>query len=316
MHLRNSFVKMVCGLIIAMGFLAACQPKSKKPANKNTLENKVLAKIGDQIITLKDFKEALQLQPHQFRSRYTTIERKKQFLRTLIQFEVLVLEAKKQGLDKLKEVRDARKQAMVKALLSRVVQRIQPTKVSDKELKLFYKQNYRKYNRPERRRVSHIFWSMPTGSKPEAWKKKKVTIEGVYNNIKNTNQKPRGFVDMVKAHSEDETTKAGGGDLGYGIATQKGGKWEPKFSAAVFALKKVGDLSGIVKTSRGYHVIRLEEIVPPLTQTFSQVRSLLEHRMLEKKREKVYTTYLKNLRKRHKVSVDHKRLKEITKNLK
>ncbi len=61
------------------------------------------------------------------------------------------------------------------------------------------------------------------------------------------------FAELARKYSKDEDTKENGGDLGWFPK----GEWEPAFDAVAFSLK-VGEISDIVRTSRGYHIIKVE----------------------------------------------------------
>ncbi len=79
------------------------------------------------------------------------------------------------------------------------------------------------------------------------------------------------FAALAQASSDDPGSASRGGDLGF--ITR--GKTVPAFEAAAFALKQPGDLSDVVKTDFGFHVIRLEERKPAERQSFESVREEL-----------------------------------------
>jgi peptidyl-prolyl cis-trans isomerase C len=76
------------------------------------------------------------------------------------------------------------------------------------------------------------------------------------------------FAALAQANSDDPGSASRGGDLGF----VGRGKMVPAFEQAAFALKQPGDLSDVVKTDFGYHVIRLEERKPAALQPFDAVR--------------------------------------------
>ena len=76
------------------------------------------------------------------------------------------------------------------------------------------------------------------------------------------------FAALAQANSDDPGSASRGGDLGLFAR----GKMVPAFEQAAFALKQPGDLSDVVKTDFGYHVIRLEERKPAARQPFEAVR--------------------------------------------
>ena len=76
-----------------------------------------LAKIDDVVITLGEFQERINRQSPYIRARYTSLEQKKEFLDSLVRFEVLAKEAYKRGLDKDPEVVRTMKQVMIQKLM-------------------------------------------------------------------------------------------------------------------------------------------------------------------------------------------------------
>jgi peptidyl-prolyl cis-trans isomerase C len=84
-------------------------------------------------------------------------------------------------------------------------------------------------------------------------------------------QKGADFAELAKTHSKDPGSAGRGGDLGI---VGKGRMVAP-FEEAAFALKSAGELSGIVETGFGYHIIKLEERMPETAAAFEEVRDLL-----------------------------------------
>lgn len=76
------------------------------------------------------------------------------------------------------------------------------------------------------------------------------------------------FEQLAREHSNDPGSAAKGGDLGF-FST---GKMVPAFEQAAFALKKIGDLSPVVQTSFGFHIIRLEGRKPVVVKPFDEVK--------------------------------------------
>jgi len=100
------------------------------------------------------------------------------------------------------------------------------------------------------------------------------------------------FITLAKQHSISPS-KAQGGDLGY-IDRERVGK---AFGKAAFSLKRPGELSDIVKTTFGYHIIRLEDRQGPRQRTFSEVQEEIRKFLREKKRKEILTVHLEELRK-------------------
>jgi len=115
-----------------------------------------------------------------------------------------------------------------------------------------------KFTTPEEVRVSHILIHA-----------KACDAEARAREILAVARKPGAdFAALAKEKSDDPASAVKGGDLGFFGR----GKMAPAFESAAFALKQPGDLSEVVKTEFGYHVIRLEERRPASRQPFETVR--------------------------------------------
>ena len=135
--------------------------------------------------------------------------------------------------------------------------------VTEEGLKKYYEDTAAARNAvPERRKAAHIL--IETGGDDAAARKKAEAILA-------RARAGEDFAKLAQDNSDDPGSKAAGGDLG----------WAPKeayvqpFSEALFAMKK-GEISGLVKTQFGYHIIRLEDIEEPRVRSFDEVRAELE----------------------------------------
>jgi len=133
--------------------------------------------------------------------------------------------------------------------------------ISEDAARKYYEENAGKYNTPEQRRARHILFRVATGTGSEERNAKKTEAEKVLVQIKSGGD----FAQLARQFSED-ATKSNGGDLGFFSR----GKMVQPFDDTVFSMKK-GDVSDVVETPFGFHIIKLEEIVPGKTQSFDEV---------------------------------------------
>ena len=107
------------------------------------------------------------------------------------------------------------------------------------------------------------------------------------------------FAELARAHSEDAGTSSRGGDLGFFTRNTH----TAKFDDAVFALKP-GEISDIVETEYGYHIIKLIERSPARTRAFDEVRDQIKEQILARKRAQTLTTWLERRRGEAAVHID------------
>jgi peptidyl-prolyl cis-trans isomerase D len=137
--------------------------------------------------------------------------------------------------------------------------------VKDADIQAFYEQQAARYAVPEERRASHILIAArkeaSEGDKAAAKKK----AEDVLAQVR---AKPADFAKLAKAHSDDPGSAQRGGDLGF-FARDKMVK---PFSDAAFSLKK-GEISALVQSDFGYHIIKLTDVKAETTRKLSEVKN-------------------------------------------
>lgn len=139
--------------------------------------------------------------------------------------------------------------------------------VKDEDITSFYEQNKNNYGQPERRRASHIMIELPAGASEEARKAARAKAESL---AKQAAAEPDKFADLARAESQDAGSAGNGGDLGWMGATTLGGPLAP-LSKAIFGLSK-GQVSGVVESPAGLHIIKLTDLQPAAIKPLAEVR--------------------------------------------
>jgi len=125
--------------------------------------------------------------------------------------------------------------------------------VSENEVKAFYKTNADKYQNQQQREASHILIAASKNAAPAEKAKAKAKAEDVLGQIK---KNPKQFEELATKYSQDPESAKKGGDLG---AFGRGMMVKP-FDDAVFSMK-VNEISGIVESDFGYHIIKLTKVI-------------------------------------------------------
>lgn len=138
-------------------------------------------------------------------------------------------------------------------------------KVSDEAIQKFYDDNKDRFVEPEQVKASHLLILLPEGAKPEdeAYKKAKAKAEELQKKAAGGED----FAQLCKDNSEDPGSKDQGGELGF---FSKDRMVEP-FATAAFALK-VEQISDVVETRFGFHIIKLLERKDPVAHPFADVK--------------------------------------------
>src|SRR5262249_7905072 len=168
-----------------------------------------------------------------------------------------------QGLTQATLAQTANEQITVqKYVETKVMANAQPT--TDAAMKSFYDQNLEKMKQPERRHLRHILVKVEKSTSPADKEKAKSKAENVLVQIK----KGGDFAKLAKENSDDPGSKDQGGDLNW---IQKG-QTVPPFEAAAWALKAKNDLSPVVESPFGYHIIQLLDTQEARTMPYEEVR--------------------------------------------
>ena len=125
--------------------------------------------------------------------------------------------------------------------------------VTEEEIKSFYKANADKYQNQQQREASHILIAASKNAPPVEKAKAKAKAEDVLNQIR---KNPKQFEELAKKYSQDPESAKKGGDLG---SFGRGMMVKP-FDDAVFSMK-VNEISNIVESDFGYHIIKLTKII-------------------------------------------------------
>ena len=222
-------------------------------------------------ITAADLQADLQRVPPEVRPQLLARPEAMQRLVTnLYTRRALAERAQEQGLDKRPEIAAAlalaRDKVLSDALLAQVVDKGN-TPPDDKALalaKTMYQAHPEDYQNPEQVRVRHILIA-PTKDKDDAAAAKEAA--DLLAKLKSG----ADFAALAKEFSADPGSAEKGGDLGFFAP----GRMVPEFNEAAFALKNPGDLSGVVKTKYGYHILQLEARKPAGPQSFDEVKDTL-----------------------------------------
>ncbi len=173
-------------------------------------------------------------------------------------------------------VEDLKSQIELQLLTKKLLVKDKNLQVTELEIKEYFDKNKDKMATPEQIRVSHIL----VGTEQEA---KDLLI---------ALQARADFKLLAKAKSMDNLNKEKGGEIGFFSK----GNLVPEFEQVAFGLKKAGDISDIVKTQFGYHVIRLEERKPSQSAEFTQqIQDKIEELLLQQKLSQEIPNWLQEL---------------------
>ncbi|MBT1070653.1 peptidylprolyl isomerase [Pelotalea chapellei] len=172
--------------------------------------------------------------------------------------------------------------------------------VSETEAREFYEANRIKYAEEDAFRARHIFFKATEKASSEEIKRSMTTALMVLAEAKNG----KDFAELAKTYSEDPAARKDGGELG----RFRKGDMQPELEQAVISLKP-GDISELVYTPAGFHIIKLEERISGKMKPFESVKGEIEESLYRKKSEERFSQWAKDLRA--KATIDIRDLKGL-----
>ncbi len=145
--------------------------------------------------------------------------------------------------------------------------------IKPEEVKDFYDKNQARYDEPEQIRASHILIRVPPGASPEVKAEKKKIADDVAKKAKKGD-----FAALAKEFGEDPT-KDRGGDLGFFTK----GRMVKAFDDAAWKLKN-GQVSGVVETQFGFHIIKKTDHKPARKKPYAEVKEQIERSLEARQR--------------------------------
>ena len=153
--------------------------------------------------------------------------------------------------------------------------------VNEAELKTYYEQNAARLSGKEERRASHILIAVPASAADAERQKAKAKAAELLALLRKT---PDAFADVARKNSQDPGSAPNGGDLDF---FSRDAMVKP-FSDAAFAMKK-GDISDVVESEFGYHIIRLTEIRSPKQRSYQEMKPELEADIKKQQAQKKFS---------------------------
>jgi len=172
--------------------------------------------------------------------------------------------------------------------------------VGETEMRDYYEANRAKYSEEETFRARNIFFRTNEKAAAEDIKRTMTTALMVLAEAKSG----KDFAELARTYSEDPAARKDGGDLG----TFKKGDMMPELETAIVGMK-TGEVSELVYTTSGFHIIKLEERVSGKMKPYENVKSAIEDLLYRKKSEERFSQWAKDLRS--KASIEMKDLAGI-----
>ncbi|HXX58944.1 MAG TPA: peptidylprolyl isomerase [Thermodesulfovibrionales bacterium] len=229
-------------------------------------EDPVLGKAGGYTITKSDLDRLISYYPPDKQKHLRENPQQKiTLVKRMLEVKMIADIARKEGFDKRPDVKE-QLEFMVDDYLTREYLAKVVTKdvtVTDEDITQYYAVNKDKFPSPEQVRARHILIKVPSHATNEEKEKARQLATDILERI----NKGEDFAKLAEEFSQDSVSKAKGGDLGYFPK----GKMLKAFEDVAFSLNP-GQVSGIVQTKFGYHIIKVEDHKKAGTKHLDEVR--------------------------------------------
>ena len=150
----------------------------------------------------------------------------------------------------------------------------------EQDIKTYYEQNLQRLSVQEQRRASHILINAAKDAPAAEREKARTKADGLLADVR---KDPKSFAQLARKNSDDPGSASNGGDLDFFAK----GAMVKSFEDAVFALKK-GEISAVVESEFGFHIILLTDIKAPATPSLEAMRPKLEADLREQQAKRQF----------------------------
>ena len=265
--------------------------------NVSAKDDDVVAKIGDRKITLSEFNKMLgYLDSEKQKLIEKNPQLKENLLQQYIQGIVISKLAKKKGFDKNLELKEQLEMITdnyiaIEYLKKEVANKVE---VSEEDIKAYYESHKDEFKTPEMVRSRHILIKTDPSASDNDKKNAKEKAEDILKKIKSGED----FAKLASDISDDTGSKPKGGELGFFPK----GRMVKSFEDAAFSLNP-GEVSEIVETQFGYHIIKVEEKKEPGMEPFDTAKEKIKQKLLQERTKTKVTEFIEKAMKEANIEV-------------
>jgi peptidyl-prolyl cis-trans isomerase C len=236
--------------------------------------NPILGKVNDFVLREADLERILANQPAAVQKRFQDDPQQQAALvREILTKKAVVTKARKERFDRKPEIKEQLGYVFDNFIALEYMAKVVTAGVNvpEEDLKKFYREHEKDFQLPEQIKVRHILISATKDSKPEEKEKARTRAETALQRLK----KGEDFAKLAGEVSEDQVSASSGGEL---APITLGKTNSEEFEKAAFALKK-DEISSVVATSYGFHIIKMIEHQDQRIAPFSETREFILNKL-------------------------------------
>lgn len=288
MHNRLIFLTTIVSFFFCSGLAYATETST---------DIEVLAKVGNDSLTMAKFSLMVQSMPPQYQAMVKNMpEVKTDLIRSWTETTLLAQEALELGLDKdptvTLKLEEMKNRILVEILISKQIDTTTP--VPEDEIQSYYDSHPDEFIQGELVKAQHILIRIGKDASPEEQTKAMEQITEIQERL----QQGESFMELAEEFSQDPGSKEKGGDLGYFGK----GHMVPEFEDAAFSTA-VGQVSSPVKTQYGFHLIKVNDKAAPRKIPFAKISHKLEETLRAERNHKALQDLLSELKEKYPVTI-------------
>lgn len=258
--------------------------------------DKILVTAGSATLSQSEFDKVIADMPPQLKTMLDEQpELKNEMLQKWADFSILAQEAERSGFgDKptaKRKIKEIRERVMVQEMIN---SQMEQTQVSDEEIEKYYNSHKSAYPIAEQVKAQHILIHIKDFDDTAAVKAAETTLQEIQQKL----QAGESFALLAGQYSDDSMSKVNGGDLGFFTR----GQMVPAFEKFAFS-GKVGDISDIVTTKYGLHLIKITDRIEAGTSPLDAEKENIRIQLTDEKNRTKVETLLSELKEKYPVTI-------------
>jgi len=271
---------LAVGLAAALG-LAGCGQSEKEGA----LPSNALAVVEGRIITVEAFQNELARRARVNSGREAETKEKYALLEEMIRFEAAYQTALAAGYDRDPQISANLKRMIVDKYKADQLAKLPPPQVGAQEIAEYYRQNPRRFGSPATVRVALIEFKVSRTASAEKRAETARRAAAVLAQAKAGSPADGTFGLLAQNHSEDQSSRYRGGDIGWLTTGDTNAPWPPAVLEAIYELKQPGDCGPVIETPKAFYLVKLIERRPDRLRPLDEVKEGIKYLVAREKEE-------------------------------
>lgn len=262
--------------------------RSDKARPVSEIEKEAVVVVDGEEISLAEFNRRLRELPEFARARFSTVEKKQQYLDTVAQFEMMADVAEERGLGTRAAVLDAMKTALAERVASEVVrEKLSMNDIDEAAIERYYSEHPDEFRTPAARRVALI----EADTREDA----ETVRERVIAAIEKADDPVIEFRRAAAGYSVDREVAKEGGDVGF-VEAPRADSERPTLAREVFDLEKKGQVSPVFTFDDGFALATFFEERPEKVVSLEEATGEIRQKLYEKRKAELAREFLAQLR--------------------